>query len=161
MNTENFDAYAKQKQFDNEIVREYRMYEDWARKVDLPVYQLCILYELLANKKLTQKQLIMVTNFPKQTINKGVLNLKQAGYVVFEEVKLDHRQKMIILTKNGYAYAVKKIGPLFKLEATVFEKLGPKKSKQLLELLRLYGDIFEQETKKYWKTKMDQKGEYK
>lgn len=150
MNEKNFDAKAKQKQLDTEIVRGYRSYEDWARRVDLPIYQLFILYELLASAELTQKNLVLLTNLPKQSINKGVQQLKKTGYVVLRENSADHRSKIVTLTPAGHEYAMQKVAPLFELEETVLRKLGIKRLEELLALLRLYGDIFEQEAQAYW-----------
>ncbi|WP_239831280.1 MarR family winged helix-turn-helix transcriptional regulator [Ligilactobacillus salivarius] len=94
-----------------------------------------ILYELLLHTRLTQKQIVERTNLPKQSINKGILQLRDEGYLTLEQDEKDNRVKYCFLTEEGEKYAKLKIQPLLDIEEKIIMKMGKKKIEQLNELL--------------------------
>lgn len=149
-----FQVQAKLKDLDTTIMQSYRSYEKWAQQINLPLGELVILYELLINQTVTQRQLIQATNFPKQTINQGTKNLVAAGYVQLTPDSNDRRCKVLMLTTKGKTYAKQKVAPLFIIEERMLARLGEAKLDLLMELIREYGDLLAEETDRYWqKTK--------
>ena len=57
------------------IIRDSKAYEEWDRQQGMPAYLTIILYELLLRKRLTQKDLVYLSDLPKQSINKGIHRL--------------------------------------------------------------------------------------
>lgn len=145
-----FQVQAKLKDLDTTIMQSYRSYEKWAQQINLPLGELVILYELLINQTVTQRQLIQATNFPKQTINQGTKNLVAAGYVKLTPDVNDRRCKVLVLTTSGKAYAKQKVAPLFTIEERMLARLSEEKLALLMELMREYGDLLAEETDRYW-----------
>nr|WP_162853960.1 helix-turn-helix domain-containing protein [Ligilactobacillus salivarius] len=117
------------------IAKGAREYKDWNQKHGLTDYRSVILYELLLHTRLTQKQIVERTNLPKQSINKGILQLRDEGYLTLEQDEKDNRVKYCFLTKEGEKYAKLKIQPLLDIEEKIIMKMGKKKIEQLNELL--------------------------
>lgn len=63
------------------IVHGSRGYDYWDQTHGMTSYLSMILYELTIRKKLTQKQLVDLTDLPKQSINKGIKQLTESGYL--------------------------------------------------------------------------------
>ena len=117
------------------IAKGAREYKDWNQKHGLTDYRSVILYELLLHTRLTQKQIVEITNLPKQSINKGILQLRDEGYLTLEQDEKDNRVKYCFLTEEGEKYAKLKIQPLLDIEEKIIMKMGKKKIEQLNELL--------------------------
>ena len=117
------------------IAKGAREYKDWNQKHGLTDYRSVILYELLLHTRLTQKQIVERTNLPKQSINKGILQLRDEGYLTLEQDEKDNRVKYCFLTEEGEEYARVKIQPLLDIEEKIIMKMGKKKIEQLNELL--------------------------
>ena len=117
------------------IAKSAREYKDWNQKHGLTDYRSVILYELLLHTRLTQKQIVERTNLPKQSINKGILQLRDEGYLTLEQDEKDNRVKYCFLTEEGEEYARVKIQPLLDIEEKIIMKMGKKKIEQLNELL--------------------------
>ena len=117
------------------IAKGAREYKDWNQKHGLTDYRSVILYELLLHTRLTQKQTVERTNLPKQSINKGILQLRDEGYLTLEQDEKDNRVKYCFLTEEGEKYAKLKIQPLLDIEEKIIMKMGKKKIEQLNELL--------------------------
>nr|WP_207192759.1 MarR family transcriptional regulator [Ligilactobacillus salivarius] len=117
------------------IAKGAREYKDWNQKHGLTDYRSVILYELLLHTRLTQKQIVERTNLPKQSINKGILQLRDESYLTLEQDEKDNRVKYCFLTEEGEKYAKLKIQPLLDIEEKIIMKMGKKKIEQLNELL--------------------------
>lgn len=124
------------------IVRANKAYEEWNRQNKMPDYMSVLLYELLLHKKLTQKELVNLSDLPKQSINKGIHHLQDLGYVKLIKDDNDRRKKYCSLTKKGEEYAYKKITPLIELETKVSNIMGKEKMMQLSQLSCEWSDIF-------------------
>lgn len=104
------------------IIRGSKAYEEWDRQQGMPAYLTIILYELLLRKRLTQKDLVYLSDLPKQSINKGI-----------------HR---LLETESGKKYAKEKMTPLFEIENKVAQKMGAQKMKQLVALNEEWSETF-------------------
>ena len=54
------------------IIHGSRAYDQWSQDHELSDYLVEIMYELLIREKLTQKELVNLSDLPKQSINKGI-----------------------------------------------------------------------------------------
>ncbi len=124
------------------IVHGNRAYQQWDQDHELSDYLSVILYELLLRKKLTQKQLVGLTDLPKQFINKGIKILHDSGYLIMSVDPQDKRVRFCELTADGNKYAKQKMQSLFKLEERTAQKLGSEKMQLLTDLLTEWGNTF-------------------
>lgn len=124
------------------MIKGGKAYDEWNKLNDIPDYLSVIFYELLMRKKVTQRQLVELTDLPKQSINKGIKILQNKGYLVMTIDKHDKRKKFCELTPSGKVYAKEKMQSLFELEEKTAQKMGMKKMKQFLALNEEWNDIF-------------------
>lgn len=104
-----------------------------------------ILYELLTHDQLTQKELVYRSGIPKQSINKGMHQLKDAGYLTLTPCPKDKRVKYCSLTATGLAYAKEMIEPLVKIEQRALEAFGLAKARQTVKLISEWAGILQAE----------------
>ncbi len=124
------------------IIHGNRAYKQWEQDHDIPNYLMVILYELLLRKKLTQKQLVDLSDLPKQSINKGIKKLCEAECLTMSVDSHDKRVRFCELTPAGKEYAREKMGPLFKLEEKTAQKMGAEKMKLLTSLSEEWSNTF-------------------
>lgn len=116
--------------------------KEWDRQQGMPNYLTIILYELLMRQKLTQKDLVSLSDLPKQSINKGIHRLLEQNYLELTIDPDDNRVKYCQLTASGKKYAKEKMASLFEIEKEVAQKMGSKKMKQLVALNEEWSDTF-------------------
>ena len=124
------------------MIKGGKAYDEWNKLNDIPDYLSVIFYELLMRKKVTQKQLVELTDLPKQSINKGIKILQNKDYLVMSIDEHDKRKRFCELTPIGQAYAKEKMQSLFELEEKTAQKMGMKKMKQFLALNEEWNSIF-------------------
>ena len=124
------------------IVHGNRAYQQWEHDHGLPDYLVVILYELLLRKKLTQKELVNLSDLPKQSINKGIKKLCQDGYLDMSVDPDDKRVRFCQLTAEGKEYAHERLRSLFELEEKTAQKLGPEKMQLLTSLNEEWSNTF-------------------
>lgn len=92
--------------------RQTAVYDRCAKKHGLTVNELFVLDILwFAPEGCTQKEISGRMSANKQTINAIITRFDKQGYISYMEVKEDRRNKRIILTENGKAYAKNIIPP--------------------------------------------------
>lgn len=124
------------------ITRGNKAYLEWEKRHGMPTYLTIILYELLLRKKLTQKDLVNLSELPKQSINKGIHRLQEHDYLELTIDPEDNRVKYCQLTESGKQYAEEKLSSLFEIEDKITQKMGVKKMKQLVALNEEWSDTF-------------------
>ena len=80
------------------IIRGGKAYAEWDRQHGMPSYLTVILYELLMRQRLTQKDLVNLSDLPKQSINKGIHRLLEKDYLELTIDPEDNRVKYCQLT---------------------------------------------------------------
>ena len=93
-------------------------------------------------QRLTQKDLVNLSDLPKQSINKGIHRLLEQDYLELTIDPEDNRVKYCQLTASGKKYAKKKMAPLFEIEKQIAQKMGAQKMKQLVALNEEWSDTF-------------------
>lgn len=124
------------------IVNGNKAYEKYNHLYEITDYLSIILYELLIRKRVTQHELVKMSDLPKQSINKGIHLLEHQGYLKLKIDQHDKRQKVCELTEAGEKYAKEKIDPLIELEQKVAQKMGAEKMEQLAHLSKEWSDTF-------------------
>mgnify|MGYP005778102169 CR=1 FL=1 len=133
---------AEMKQFCDQLQEINRIYEDYARSVDIPYTTLQILDLITKTENCTQKIICERTFLPKQTVNNVITTFYKQGYVRLQELPEDRRNKTIHLTESGQEYADKVIPQIREAEYGAMEKLTPQQRKNLLESMRIYSEMF-------------------
>lgn len=133
---------AEMKQFCDQLQEINRIYEDYARSVDIPYTTLQILDLITKTENCTQKIICERTFLPKQTVNNVITAFYKQGYVRLQELPEDRRNKTIHLTESGQEYADKVIPQIREAEYGAMEKLTPQQRKNLLESMRIYSEMF-------------------
>ena len=99
---------------------------------------------LIYEKNITQKKIVDRLALAKQSINNVIVDLYDKGYVESRLSKEDKRTKILVLTKNGRAYAKKLLGPLVEFNEKLYDKLGEEKLEKLYRDLEELGACIEE-----------------
>lgn len=124
------------------IIHGSRAYSQWEQDHDLPDYLVVIMYQLLLRGKLTQKELVNLSDLPKQSINKGIKILRNHDHITTTVDPNDKRVRFCQLTEVGRKYAHAKLRSLFELEEKTAQALGNEKMKLLTQLSEEWSTTF-------------------
>lgn len=133
--------------------RQTAVYNRCAKRNGLTMNELFVLDILwFTPKGCTQKEISDRLSANKQTINAVITHFYNQGYLAFEEVKEDRRNKRIVLTESGKAYAKNIIPPAADAENLAMADMPIDKAAELVKLTtaftenmeRRFGDIKEQ-----------------
>lgn len=124
------------------LIRGNKAYEKLNERVNIPGYLAFILHELLLKKKLSQRELVAMSDYPKQSINKGIHLLEGKGYLKLVTLEKDNRVKSCRLTPKGQEYAKSLLEPILKLEEQTAKMMGEEKMQQLITLMQEWNDTF-------------------
>ena len=124
------------------IIHGSRAYSQWEQDHDLPDYLVVIMYELLIRGKLTQRELVNLSDLPKQSINKGIKILRDHDHITMTVDPSDKRVRFCKLTEAGRKYAYDRLRPLFELEEKTAQAMGTDKIKLLAKLSEEWSTTF-------------------
>jgi transcriptional regulator len=124
------------------IIHGSRAYSQWEQDHDLPDYLVVIMYELLIRGKLTQRELVNLSDLPKQSINKGIKILRDHDHITMTVDPSDKRVRFFQLTEAGRKYAYDRLRPLFELEEKTAQAMGTDKMKLLAKLSEEWSTTF-------------------
>lgn len=124
------------------IIHGSRTYSQWEQDHDLPDYLVVIMYELLIRGKLTQRELVNLSDLPKQSINKGIKILRDHDHITMTVDPSDKRVRFCQLTEAGRKYAYDRLRPLFELEEKTAQAMGTDKMKLLAKLSEEWSTTF-------------------
>lgn len=124
------------------IIHGSRAYSQWEQDHDLPDYLVVIMYELLIRGKLTQRELVNLSDLPKQSINKGIKILRDHDHITMTVDPSDKRVRFCQLTEAGRKYAYDRLRPLFELEGKTAQAMGTDKMKLLAKLSEEWSTTF-------------------
>lgn len=115
------------------------VYHEAAKAFHVADSQLSLLYSLrLFDGSLPQKELVAVSELPKQTAGSAIRKMEQEGLVVSQP--MDGKQRRITLTAAGEQLAERTVDRLVSMEAGLLEQWGPRKSAQYISLGQEYLD---------------------
>ena len=124
------------------IIHGSRAYSQWEQDHDLPDYLVVIMYEFLIRGKLTQRELVNLSDLPKQSINKGIKILRDHDHITLTVDPSDKRVRFCQLTEAGRKYAYDRLRPLFELEEKTAQAMGTDKMKLLAKLSEEWSTTF-------------------
>ncbi len=124
------------------IIHGSRAYSQWEQDHDLPDYLVVIMYELLIRGKLTQRELVNLSDLPRQSINKGIKILRDHDHITMTVDPSDKRVRFCQLTEAGRKYAYDRLRPLFELEEKTAQAMGTDKIKLLAKLSEEWSTTF-------------------
>ncbi|MCT3534455.1 MarR family transcriptional regulator [Lactobacillus crispatus] len=124
------------------IIHGSRAYSQWEQDHDLPDYLVVIMYELLIRGKLTQRELVNLSDLPKHSINKGIKILRDHDHITMTVDPSDKRVRFCQLTEAGRKYAYDRLRPLFELEEKTAQAMGTDKMKLLAKLSEEWSTTF-------------------
>ncbi|MBQ6801591.1 MAG: winged helix-turn-helix transcriptional regulator [Oscillospiraceae bacterium] len=120
-------------------------YKKWAAEHGMEYYEFSIIYELCQREKLRQKDICEAYSYPKQSINRVAINLKEKGIIDFIPSEKDKREKEIVLTEKGKEFAEKNFTELFEMEKRVFEKIGKDALEKMINTANLLTELVGEE----------------
>ena len=113
-----------------------RIYEDYAKSVGLTYMSLTVLQIIsYAETPCTQKEICEQSHYNKQIVNSIIRGFTDKGYLAFREVESDRRNKHVLLTEKGKAYATEILAPLCGIEQKAITVLSKKERESLLDML--------------------------
>lgn len=115
--------------------RQRAIYDKCAKRHDLTINELFVLDILwFAPEGCTQTEICERLSSNKQTIAALITRFWKKGYITYEEVAEDRRNKRIRFTRTGRAYAETIIPPAADAENLAMAELGAEKLTELVDL---------------------------
>lgn len=120
-------------------------YEIYAKSVGLTYMSLTVLEILYHAEGLyTQKDICKMSHYNKQAVSVIVKGFHEKGYVEFQKMENDRRNKYVLFTECGKKYADGIMGPLSQMEEKALSVLSDAERRMLLEMLERCHDRFQQ-----------------
>ena len=146
-------------QFNEEYSRLYKeddgLYRRLAKHFRLSESAFWILYTLEASQQpLTQAELCGWLYLSKQTINSGLKQLEQEGYICLSDGP--GRRKYLHLTDVGRALAERTVRPILAAEERAFLGLAEAERASLLALERKYLSLLSRETDQIFQSSQEE-----
>lgn len=124
--------------------RQYAAYAKCAKRYGLTTNELFVLDILwFAEGGCTQKEICDRMSANKQTINAIITRFDKQGYISYAEVKEDRRNKRIVLTESGKAYAKDIIPPAADAENLAMADMPIEKIAELVKLTTIFTENME------------------
>lgn len=121
------------------------MYEKWAEKRGLSFYELLVALSLVeADGNCKQTDICTQWLLPKQTVHTILKAFVKKEWVVLTPSEVDRRNKIIGLTQTGRQVLCAVAEDLQAHECLVWEKLGPRRTKALLENTARFNQLFKE-----------------
>lgn len=93
-----------------------RIYANFAKKLGAKEKALALLYALDDGKLHSQKEVSEHWFIPRTTLNTIIKEFEEKGYVTFQSIPGQRREKYICLTETGVAYTKELLDPLVEIE---------------------------------------------
>ncbi len=124
----------------NELIKENdEIYRNLSKLYGMGTCAFWILYLLWENDGMyPQCELCHILSQPKQTINSALKKMENDGLLSLCDGK-NHRQKNVVLTKQGVERAKNSVAKVIRCEEQAFHCLTEEERSQFLYLFRLYG----------------------
>ena len=118
-------------------------YEIWASSHGLSSYEMQIYYEMIKNgdTAITQKDLCLMLDAPKTSINSIIKKLLQSGSIRMNVNPLNKREKVISFTDTGRKFAKELISQLFRYEEEAAAMINGDDMEAAIEVQNRFADI--------------------
>ena len=146
-------------QFNEEACRLHKeedgLYHRLARHFGLSDSELWILYTLAVYQKpVTQARMCGYLSLSKQTINSGLKQLEQEGYI--QLTGGPGRQKYLRLTTRGEQLSARTVRPILEAEERAFLGLAGEERARLLALERKYLSLLHRESEQIFQSSQEE-----
>lgn len=116
------------------------LYEEYAEINGIGYLDMLLFYELLEDDEpYTQKRMCDTLEISKTTLN-SVIKRWMPEYIGLSLNEGNHREKWIVLTEEGTAYAHKLIDPLFKMEGKAIKLITDDEIETVERIVSKYAD---------------------
>ncbi len=127
-----------------------KLYYECAKSQGLTYNTMMVLGALRHYQICTQKQIVEEWGMPKQSVNTIIKKLFDDQYVEFLQGR-NNKEKLVVLTDKGNAYADKVLKPILDIEVRVLQHIGEEDSQQLERITAKLASFFEEEFYTYQK----------
>lgn len=112
------------------------IYHSYAKAVGMTDTTFWLLYSLWEHREpYTQKELCEEWSYISQTLNSALKNLEKQGLIRMECGAGNRKNKKILFTEKGTAFAARVIEPLIQAERQSFECMSKEECEQFLEAM--------------------------
>ena len=118
------------------------LYEAWSKEHGLTYNELLVVLSLTGEEPPAPRDICRQWTLPKQTVHSILEHFRAQGWVVLEPEPRDQRSKRAVLTPAGRARLGAVEEALLDRERRVWEAMGPQRTRDLVELTALYGQLF-------------------
>ncbi len=115
------------------------VYYLFSRQLGVNENELAFLYALNDGKAHSQREISDNWLIPRTTINTIVKHMVEAGYVVLEAEE-HTKEKTILLTEKGRAYADRLLGKLYHAEEAAITRTLERFSPEFVEAMEAFGE---------------------
>ena len=123
-----------------------KLYYGFARTCGLSSCAFWMVYDLYqARGRLEMRALTDSWSYSKQTINSALKSLEERGVIEIDYVEGSRKNKMVALTDEGAAFALRSLRPAVEAELRAFESLSGEEREALVCLLKKYAAALERE----------------
>ncbi len=120
-----------------------KIIDGYAKKHGLNFLSFLVLEYIYENPEhCTQKKIVEGILSPKQSVNLVVKSFWEKGFLELREMPEDRRNKEILLTKSGKAYAEKILSPIYKADEEAIEHMTAEERQIILKALGEYAEKF-------------------
>ena len=113
----------------------------FARRMEMKENVLALLYALNDGQPHTQAEISRDWLIPRTTVNTNIKELKAAGYVAFLPRRAG-REKALMLTEAGRAYALRVQRGMYQAERTALERTLKRFSPEFVDAVDYFADCF-------------------
>lgn len=131
----------------NEIKKIEYLNKEKLKKYGFNNIRVSILTIMMAQKDITQCEIVNKINVPKQTINYTIKDLYNDGLITISQDENDKRSKILNLSKDGEIFLSEILDPITKINKKVKEEMGDEKVKSLIADLKHLSHLLEKNLK--------------
>ena len=131
----------------NEIKKIEYLNKEKLKKYGFNDIRVSILTIMMAQKDITQCEIVNKINVPKQTINYTLKDLYNDGLITISQDKNDKRSKILNLSEDGEIFLSEILDPITKINKKVKEEMGDEKVKSLIADLKHLSHLLEKNLK--------------
>lgn len=121
-----------------------QLYHECAKLQGMSYNTLMVLGALRHKQNCTQKQIAQQWGLPKQSVNTIIKKLQAEQYVELLEGR-NKKEKLLIFTDKGNAYADKVLQPIMNMEERALQRMGEEDSRQFEQIMARFTTFLAEE----------------
>lgn len=133
-------ALLQMEKINRAVIRYRAAYSAWAGARGLSYTELLVLYSVREEGVVTLKRISERYLLPRQTVHHALSALRAAGLLAHCREKSEGREKALVLTEEGRAFAAPHLAALDEMESRALERVGGEKTARMTEWLEQFGE---------------------